>query len=66
MSVFPLGGNATHEIAAKTMKRIGIACLGEDIGNVVTRANVMERQGVVNHRMMINKGVRDSEMPETS
>ena len=38
MSVFPLGGNATHEIAAKTMKRIGIACLGEDIGNVVTRA----------------------------
>ena len=66
MSVFPLAGNATHEIAAKTMKRLGIAGFGKDIGDVVTRANVVERQGVVNHRMMINEGICDSKMPEAA
>ena len=66
MSVFPLGGNATHEAAAKTMKRFRVAGLGEDVRNVVTRANVVERQGIVNHRMMINKGVRDSKMAKAA
>ena len=66
MSVFPLGGNATHEVASKTMKRFRVAGLGEDVRNVVTRANVVERQGVVNHRMMINVGVCDSKMPEAA
>ena len=66
MSVFPLGGNATHEVAAQMMKRFRVAGLGEDVRNVVTRANVVERQGVVNHRMMINVGVCDSEMPEAA
>ena len=60
MSVFPLGGNATHEVVPKTMKRFRVAGLGEDVRNVVTRANVVERQGVVNHRMMISVGVCDS------
>ena len=66
MSVFPLGGNATHEVVPKTMKRFRVAGLGEDVRNVVTRANVVERQGVVNHRMMINIGVCDSKMPEAA
>ena len=67
MSVFPLGGNATHEVASKTMKRFRVAGLGEDVRNVVTRANVVERQGVVNHRMIVNVGVVcDSEMSEAA
>ena len=66
MSVLATIGSSTHEVPTKTMKRFGIAGLGEDVGDVVARANVVERQGIVNHRMMINKGVRDSKMAKAA
>ena len=66
MSVLATIGSSTHEVPTKTMKRFGIAGLGEDVGDVVARANVVERQGIVNHRMMINKGVRDSKMAKAT
>ena len=66
MSVLATIGRSTHEVPTKTMKRFGIAGLGEDVGDVVARANVVERQGIVNHRMMINKGVRDSKMAKAA